>query len=112
MQNVHLNGKGAEHKDIANLLAHLKEIVVETNREWAGRLGIPASAAVTCVKPEGTASQLVGGPSGISPEYARFYLRRVRQDRKDPLTNLMIDEGIPHEDDVMNKENEIGRAHV
>jgi ribonucleoside-diphosphate reductase alpha chain len=89
---------------MAELLDHLRDVAVASNKEWAERLGIPQSAAVTCVKPEGTASQLVGGPSGMHPEYAPFYVRRVRQDRKDPLTQLMIDEGVPHEVDAMNPE--------
>lgn len=86
------------------LLDHLREVAVATNKEWADRLGIPQSAAVTCMKPEGTASQLVNGPSGMHPEYAAHYIRRVRQDRKDPLTQLMIDEGVPWEVDAMNPE--------
>jgi len=82
-------------------------MVVQTNVEWAERLGINPSTAVTCVKPEGTASQLVGGPSGISAAYAEYYLRRIRQGIKDPLTQFLIDQGVPHEQDAMNKENMI-----
>ena len=105
MSSPYLNGAGAELKHVGRTLEHLKEVVRETNKEWAERLGVPVSAAVTCVKPEGTVSQLVRAPSGIHPEYAAHYIRRVRQDIKDPLTQLMIDQGVPYEQDVMNKEN-------
>ncbi len=89
----------------ADLLRHLKEVSVETNKEWAERLGIPQSTAVTCVKPEGTASQLTAAPSGIHPAFSEYYIRRVRQDIKDPLTQMLIDQGLPHEQDVTNSEN-------
>jgi ribonucleoside-diphosphate reductase alpha chain len=92
-------------KRTGELLEHLKGVAVETNKEWAEKLGIPQSTAVTCVKPEGTASQLVGATSGISPGWSRHYIRRVRQDIKDPLTALMIEQGVPHEQDNMNSEN-------
>lgn len=81
-------------------LEHLKEIAVSTNREWAERLGIPVSAAITCVKPSGTVSQLVDAASGIHARHANYYIRRVRGDNKDPLTQFMKDQGIPAEPDV------------
>jgi ribonucleoside-triphosphate reductase (thioredoxin) len=94
------------NKHLPDLLEHLKNVAVEANKEWADRLGIPQSTAITCIKPEGTSSQLVGSPcSGIHPAYAPFYVRRVRQDKKDPLTQLMIDQNVPHEQDVINSEN-------
>lgn len=105
MGNELLNGRSANRSQLPDLLEHLKDVAVATNREWAERLGIPQSTAVTCVKPEGTASQLVGTTSGISPGWSRHYIRRVRQDIKDPLTQLMIDQGVPHEQDNMNPEN-------
>lgn len=83
-------------------LKELKEVAVETNKTWADHFGINQSAAVTCVKPEGTTSQLVGAASGIHPRYAPHYIRRVRQDAKDPLTQFMIDQGFPHEVDFYN----------
>lgn len=103
MTNCLLNGRGNER--IGELLEHLKQIVVDTNKDWAERLGVPQSAASTCVKPEGTASQLALTTSGIHPAYSEHYIRRVRQDKKDPLTQMMIDQGFPHEEDTMNKEN-------
>jgi ribonucleoside-diphosphate reductase alpha chain len=105
MSNQLLNSRGTGKKDMRQLLQHLKEVAVNTNKEWADRLDIPASVAVTCVKPEGTATQLVGADSsGIHPAFARYNIRRVRQDKKDPLTNLMIDQGVSYEQDVTNPE--------
>ncbi len=81
-------------------LEHLKAIAVATNAEWAERLGIPASAAITCVKPSGTVSQLVDSSSGIHARHSKYYIRTVRGDNKDPLTQFMKDQGIPNEPDV------------
>ena len=91
--------------DLAALLERLKEIVVETNKEWAEKLGVNPSTATTCVKPSGTVSQLVNSSSGIHPRFSSHYVRRVRADVKDPLSQLMIDQGVPHEVDVMNQNN-------
>jgi ribonucleoside-triphosphate reductase len=81
-------------------LDHLKAIAVATNAEWAERLGIPASTAITCVKPSGTVSQLVDSSSGIHARHSNYYIRTVRGDNKDPLTQFMKDQGIPNEPDV------------
>jgi len=78
-------------------LEHLRSIAVTTNAEWAERLGIPVSAAITCVKPSGTVSQLVDSASGIHARHSPYYIRTVRGDNKDPLTQFMIDNGIPNE---------------
>jgi ribonucleoside-diphosphate reductase alpha chain len=86
----------------SNFLNELKEIANETNAEWAERLGINKSAAITCVKPSGTVSQLVNSASGIHPRWSAFYLRTVRNDAKDPITQFLIDSGIPHEVDQRN----------
>ena len=83
-------------------LDELRQAVVETNQRWAARIGIPASVATTANKPSGTVSQLVDCASGIHPRYSNFYVRRVRQDKKDPLSLLMKDMGIPCEDDKFN----------
>ena len=82
-------------------LEHLRNIAVATNAEWAERLGIPVSAAITCVKPSGTVSQLVDSASGIHARHSPYYIRTVRGDNKDPLTQFMKDMGIPSEPDVM-----------
>ena len=82
-------------------LEHLKNVAITTNAEWAERLGVPVSAAITCVKPSGTVSQLVDSASGIHSRHSAYYIRTVRGDNKDPLTQFMKDQGIPSEPDVM-----------
>ena len=79
------------------LLGELREAAREANKEFAGLLGIPESAAITCVKPSGTVSQLVDSASGIHPRHSKFYIRRVRGDKKDPLTQFLIQQGVPNE---------------
>jgi len=86
-------------------LEHLKSIAIATNNEWASRLGIEPSTAITCVKPSGTVSQLVDSSSGIHARHSRYYVRTVRGDNKDPLTQFMIDQGIPSEPDVTKPDN-------
>jgi len=81
-------------------LDRLRQVAVDTNKEWSEKLGINQSVAITCVKPSGTVSQLVLSPSGIHPGHDRYYYRRVRSDNKDPLTKHLIDAGVPHEPDV------------
>jgi len=85
------------NKGLSKTLAHLKQIAVDTNAEWSERLEIPVSAAITCVKPSGTVSQLVDSASGIHARHSRYYIRTVRGDNKDPLTQFMQDQGIPNE---------------
>lgn len=87
------------------LLNELREVAVETNREWAKVLGIPQSTAVTCVKPSGTVSQLVNSASGIHTRYSTYYIRTVRGDNKDPLTDFMKAMKIPSEPCVMKPDN-------
>jgi len=83
------------------LLKNLKQISVDTNKEWSKKLKINQSAAITCVKPSGTVSQLVDSASGIHARHNPFYIRTVRGDKKDPLTKMMVEQGFPAEDDVM-----------
>jgi len=85
------------NKGLSKTLTHLKQVAVDTNSEWAAKLGIPVSAAVTCVKPSGTVSQLVDSASGIHARHSRYYIRTVRGDNKDPVTQFMKDQGIPNE---------------
>jgi ribonucleoside-diphosphate reductase alpha chain len=84
------------------LLKSMREMAVETNKDLAKKLKIPQSAATTCIKPSGTVSQLVDSASGIHTRHSDYYIRTVRGDNKDPLTEMMKDQGIPHEPDVMN----------
>ena len=81
-------------------LTELREYAIEINKEWADKLGIPQSAAITTVKPSGTVSQLVGCSSGIHPAYSSYYIRTVRMDNKDPLTVFFKTAGVPNEPDV------------
>ena len=90
---------------LSNLLPDLRKEAVLYNDKYANAIGIPPSTAITCVKPSGTVSQLVDSASGIHPRYSDYYIRRVRGDVKDPLTNFLIDSGVPCEPDVMNPEN-------
>ena len=84
-------------EELNELLIELREEARRANKEFAGLLGIPESAAITCVKPSGTVSQLVNSASGIHPRHSKFYIRRVRGDKKDPLTQFLIQQGIPNE---------------
>jgi ribonucleoside-triphosphate reductase len=89
------------NKGLDKTLEHLRKVAVETNAEWAERLGIEPSTAISCVKPSGTVSQLVDSASGIHARHSDYYIRTVRGDNKDPLTTFMKDQGIPSEPDVM-----------
>jgi ribonucleoside-triphosphate reductase (thioredoxin) len=101
MDNPLLTGKNA---GLEATLEELKNVAIKTNAEWAERLGIPVSAAITCVKPSGTVSQLVDSASGIHARHSEYYIRTVRGDNKDPLTQFMKDQGIPSEPCVMKPE--------
>jgi len=85
---------------LSKTLEHLRNVAVSTNHELADRLDIQRSTAITCVKPSGTVSQLVDSASGIHARHSHYYIRTVRGDNKDPLTQFMIDQGIPNEPDV------------
>jgi len=98
--NKFFSGQSGMDK-LADALDRLREYAVQVNIEEAEKIGIPASAAVTCVKPSGTVSQLVGVSSGMHPWHSDYYIRTVRGDKKDPITKFLIDSGIPTEDDVM-----------
>ena len=88
-----------ENDDLDLLLEDLRDVSIATNKEWAERFGIPQSAAITCVKPSGTVSQLVDSASGIHGRYAPYYIRRVRADMRDPLCKVLEDAGVPCEMD-------------
>ena len=92
-------------KGLDKLLEELRTVAYETNKEWADKLGIPVSAAITCVKPSGTVSQLVDSASGIHARHNPYYIRTVRADNKDPLCKLMKNMGFPNEIDVTKPEH-------
>ena len=85
-------------------LEELRDHAVKTNEIFAKEIGINPSASVTCIKPSGTVSQLVDSSSGIHPRHARYYIRRVRNDKKDPLSQKLIDNGIEYLEDPYNKD--------
>ena len=87
-------------KELDFILKELKDVAVETNKKWAKRLGINQAAAITCVKPSGTVSQLVNSASGIHPRFSPYYIRTVRADSKDPMAQYMFQAGFPCEIDV------------
>jgi ribonucleoside-triphosphate reductase len=94
-----------QDKEIKARLASLRDFAIEVNNELATTLGINPAAAITCVKPSGTVSQLCDSASGIHPRHSQFYIRRVRADNKDPLTRFMKDKGVPWEPDVMKPDS-------
>lgn len=98
MDNKILSGRGSlSDPDLSGLLHKLKQKAIDTNKFYARILGIPVSAAVTTIKPSGTVSQLVNSASGFHARYAKYYIRRVRGDIKDPLTQFLKDRGVPCE---------------
>jgi ribonucleoside-triphosphate reductase len=84
--------------DASQWLMLMKQEAIAVNKEWAAKLGINQSVAITTVKPSGTVSQLVDSASGIHPRYSEYYIRTVRADKKDPLAKLMREQGFPVED--------------
>jgi len=101
MDNKLLNGRGLDHA-LPCILQDLKNEAIKINKEFAKKIGINQSVAITCVKPSGTVSQLVDAASGIHARHNPYYIRTVRGDKKDPLTKMMIDMGFPVEDDTIN----------
>jgi len=85
---------------LSSRLEMLRNEAITSNKEFADALGIPQSAAITCVKPSGTVSQLVDSASGIHARHSQYYIRRVRNDNKDPITQFLKDQGVPAEADV------------
>ena len=106
LDNQLMSGKSAMFgMNIKTTLQTLKDKAIETNEKMSKALGIPQAAAITCVKPSGTVSQLVDSASGIHARHNPYYIRTVRGDNKDPLTQFMIAQGIPAEPDVMKPDS-------
>ena len=95
MDNPILSGQ-TDH-DLAAVLEELREVVRVTNVEWSAKLGIKPAVSWCCVKPSGTVSQLVDSASGAHARWSPFYIRRIRNDAKDPATKLLMDAGVPYE---------------
>lgn len=104
--NALMNGKLGKDK-LIEALETLRKTAIETNIKWAAIFGIPTSAAVTAIKPEGTTSAMNGTSSGIHSAHSPFYIRYVRNDKKDPVTDFMIAMGIPYEVDAYDPNNMI-----
>ena len=86
--------------DSKRWLEEMRQVAIDTNLKYANMLGIPQSSAITCVKPSGTVSQLVDAASGIHARHSEHYVRTVRGDSKDPLTQFLMDSGVPAEPDI------------
>jgi len=99
MDNSITNGTKSKTK-LPEILEQLRQVAVDTNKEWATKLGINRAAAITCVKPSGTVSQLVDSASGIHARHSPYYIRTVRADNKDPLCKMMKNQGFPNEPDI------------
>ena len=96
----------SKNVDSARWLEEMKQVAVDTNLGYAKNgLGIPQSAAITCVKPSGTVSQLVDAASGIHARHNEFYIRTVRGDNKDPLTQFLKEQGVYNEPCVMKPDS-------
>ena len=95
----------SKNVDSSRWLQEMRQEAVDTNKKYADKLGVPQSAAITCVKPSGTVSQLTDTASGIHARHNDYYIRTVRGDNKDPLTQFMIDAGVPNERDVMKPDS-------
>lgn len=106
LTGIYDNGAlAAGNSGTSELLVELKDYCNEINREFANLLGIEPSVAITTVKPSGTVSQLVDSSSGIHPRHSRYYIRAIRQDNKDPLTQFLKDSGVPWEPEVMKPDS-------
>ena len=105
MDNELLNSSSAGY--LSELLSELRQVAVDTNLKLSEKLDIPQSTAITCVKPSGTVSQLVDSASGIHARHSEYYIRTVRGDKKDPLTQFMQAAGVPVEDDLMQPDSTV-----
>jgi ribonucleoside-diphosphate reductase alpha chain len=105
LDNALLRGDGIH--SLSHVLSSLRSTARYINKYWSNMLGIPESAAITTVKPEGTVSQLTQTSSGLHPGHAPYYIRRIRQDIKDPLTKFLIEQGVPYEPCVMKPDSTV-----
>jgi len=107
MDHPILNGSKTTGLELQGLLTRLREVAVKTNATYAKDIGIPVSAAITCIKPSGTVSQLVDSASGIHSRHSPYYIRTVRGDAKDPITKFMQSVGIPNEPDFTKPDSTV-----
>lgn len=104
MDNKLTNGSG-NLDELQRLLLELKEVAIKTNIEWANKLKINPSTAITSIKPSGNTSQLVDSASGIHTRFSEYYIRTVRCSKTDPLSKFMIDKGVYHEEEQYKNTN-------
>jgi ribonucleoside-diphosphate reductase alpha chain len=105
IMDCHLTSGGDGMHKLKTVLRELRELAVKTNADYAKEIGVNPSAAITCVKPSGTVSQLTDSASGIHARHSEYYIRTVRADNKDPLCKFMKDLGFPNEPDVMKPDH-------
>ena len=103
LDNALLNNP--DSTELPAILEGMKNVAIDTNAEFADAIGINRSAAITAIKPEGTVSQLTGTASGIHPQHSQYFIRRVRSDNKDPLTDFLKAQGFPSEACVMKPDS-------
>lgn len=107
MDHPILSGQEILNDELESWLTDMRKEAVRVNKDWANRLGINASTAITAVKPSGTVSQLVDSASGIHPRFSQFYIRRVRASATDPLCTVLEAAGVPVEDDVASPNTKV-----
>lgn len=80
------------------------KLVLEVNEKYARKIGINPAARATAIKPEGSASCVVGSSSGVHDRHDEYYLRRVRMNKSDPLARYLIN-AVPElmEDDMFSQ---------
>ncbi len=105
MDNPYTNGTYREGSELHRWLEDLRNHARSVNESWSEKLGINPSAAITCVKPSGTVSELVDSAPGIHPRFSHYYVRSIRQDNKDPLTTFLKEQGVYHEPDITKPDN-------
>jgi ribonucleoside-triphosphate reductase len=106
MDHPLLCGRG-DNEELKRWLTEMRDEAINTNKNWAEKLGIKQSTAISAIKPSGTVSQLVDSASGIHPRYSDHYVRRVRADGRDPLCTVLEAAGVPSEDDMMNPSTKV-----
>ena len=69
----------------SNSQKEMANLAKETNKIWASKIGVNEAARVTCIKPEGTSSIVLGSASGIHPHHSKKYIRRVQMNKEDNI---------------------------
>lgn len=72
-------------------------VVRDEANKYADELGVAHPITTTTVKPSGTISLLCGSSPGIHAPFADYYVRRTRHAENDPMTQALMEAGVPHE---------------